>query len=435
MQNFYFCLVRKVFVSYLLRNWEVENWIRRIQNLEKQLNVDLTGKPQHGFKPKHSTATASLLLQSLLARATDGDKFAMMASLDLSAAFDVVNVGLLIKRLKIIGLPDDLIELVSNWLTTRYFYVTIDGVSSYVHITGVGTVQGSILGPILYAIFVSPLFDLTKLTLYADDNYIVRWNAILELLIDDMKTSLEMIIKWLRQSGLKVNDTKTEICVFHRNDPPAVTLNINNNIVKSKNSINVLGITFDAKLQWHLQINNAISKSKRALHAINLIRKFFTQTQLLKLITSNYLSVLYYNADVWLLPSLAPNLKQKLLSASAAPLKMCTRLYDQSMSYDTLHILNKRATPKQFTTYRHALLLHKTFNDSTLSRDWTDLFFNQQFNGRCNTINFLNLKHYKIGNNILSNRFVILNGLINYEWLNLPFNSYKLKCKNMFLST
>ena len=83
-----------------------------------------------------------------------------MASLDLSAAFDVVNVELLIKRLKIIGLPVDLIDLVSKWLTVRYFYVTIEGVSSYIRITDVGTVQGSILGPILYAMFVSPLFDL-----------------------------------------------------------------------------------------------------------------------------------------------------------------------------------------------------------------------------------------------------------------------------------
>ena len=142
-----------------------------------------------------------------------------MASLDLSAAFDVVNVELLLKRLRIIGLPMDLIDLVSKWLTTRYLYVTIDGVNSYMHETDVGTVQGSILSPILYAMFVSPLFDLVDLTLYADDNYIVRWNTVLQLLIDDMCRSLEMITKWLRQSGLKVNDAKTEICLFHRNDP------------------------------------------------------------------------------------------------------------------------------------------------------------------------------------------------------------------------
>ena len=122
--------------------------------------------------------------------------------------------------------------------------------------------------------------------------------------------------------------------------------------------MNVLGLFFDSKLQWHSQVSNAVTKSKKALHAINLIRKYFTSKELLNIITSNYLSILYYNADIWLLPTLAPQLKQKLLSASAAPLKLCTKLNDRSMSFETLHTLNNRATPKQFTIYRHAILLH-----------------------------------------------------------------------------
>ena len=72
-----------------------------------------------------------------------------MSSLELSSAFDVMNVGLLIKKLKIKGLPDDIVSLVNEWLTVRYFYVNVSGENSYVHQTGVGTVQGSILGPIL----------------------------------------------------------------------------------------------------------------------------------------------------------------------------------------------------------------------------------------------------------------------------------------------
>ena len=204
-------------------------------------------------------------------------------------------------------------------------------------------------------------------------------------------------------------------------------------MLTSKNHINVLGITFDTKLQWHLQVAQTISKSKKALHAISLIRKYFTSSELLSIITSNYLSILYYNADVWLLPTLSPLLRQKLLSASAAPLKLCTRIYDRSMSFETLHSVNKRATPMQFTTYRHAILLHKFYNDDTYNSNWLDLFFNQQFNNRRDTVCFVDTKSFKIGNNILANRFTILNGKIKFDWLNLPFNSYKLKCKEAFL--
>jgi hypothetical protein len=98
----------------------------------------------------------------------------MMASLDLSAAFDAVNVQLLLKRLRIVGLKDDLVTLVSTWLKSRYFCVTIDGKSSYIHQLKVGTVQGSILGPLLYAIYGSPLFDLADMTNFAGGNYVIR---------------------------------------------------------------------------------------------------------------------------------------------------------------------------------------------------------------------------------------------------------------------
>ena len=87
-----------------------------------------------------------------------------MASLDLSAAFDVVNVGLLIKRMEIIGLPKDITSLVEIWLTERFFYVEVDGVTSKLVVTWFGIIQGSILGPILYALFISPLFSVEKLT-------------------------------------------------------------------------------------------------------------------------------------------------------------------------------------------------------------------------------------------------------------------------------
>ena len=406
----------------------------KLQKLEIQHKIDLTGKPQHGFKQKRSTATASLTLQSLLAKAMDGDNFALMASLDLSSAFDVVKVELLLKRLKIIGIPDDIVMLISIWLKDRYFFVTVGDESSDIHHSNVGTVQGSILGPILYAIFVSPLFDLAKMTLFADDNYLISWNKTIQQLIIDMQKILESVTKWLRQSGLKVNDSKTELCLFHRKDQAPISIKLANISLTSKDHINVLGITFDSKLSWHYQTQNAINKSKMALNAIFLIRKYFSKRQLLSIITSNYYSILYYNAEIWLLPTLTTQLKQKILSASAQPLKMTTNNYNYMMSYETLHTMNQRANPKQITFYKHALLLHKIYNDDS-NITWSDLFFSQHFNQRNQTIKFFNTANYKVGNNLLTNRFVLLNGKIELSWLNDSFNSYKIKCKTKFLQT
>ena len=101
--------------------------LNRIMEIQKENNVDLSGVEQHGFKKFKSTASAGLIIQSLIARAMDSNKYALMASIDLSAAFDLVNTKLLLKRLKIIGLPPDILRLIELWLTKRSFYVNING--------------------------------------------------------------------------------------------------------------------------------------------------------------------------------------------------------------------------------------------------------------------------------------------------------------------
>ena len=95
--------------------------------------MDITGKSQHGFKKNRSTASLSLTIQTIISQALEDDCHAIMASLDLSAAFDTVNIDLLLKRMRTIGLPDDLVGLVEVWLKDRCFYVSIDGNNSLLY--------------------------------------------------------------------------------------------------------------------------------------------------------------------------------------------------------------------------------------------------------------------------------------------------------------
>ena len=85
----------------------------------------------------------------------------------------------------------DLVKLIEIWLTKRKFYLELDGQVSHVLESEDGTIQGSVLGPILYAIFVSPLFDLANLTNFADDNFILEFNAKVNELIPNMEKSLK----------------------------------------------------------------------------------------------------------------------------------------------------------------------------------------------------------------------------------------------------
>ena len=118
---------------------------------------------------------------------------------------------------------------------------------------------------------------------------------------------LEMITKWLKDSGLVVNESKTEVCLFHKHDKPKITVRVGGVPVVSKKFINVLGITFDSKLDWTIQVSNCIAKAKMALYALRQIKNFFTPSQMRLLLDSNFYSILYYNATVWLTPSLKFN--------------------------------------------------------------------------------------------------------------------------------
>ena len=146
--------------------------------------------------------------------------------------------------------------------------------------------------------------------------------------------------------------------------------------------MNVLGVVFNPRLNWADHISNAIRKTNRALYCIKQIKIYFTPSELNQLITSNVYSILYYNSEIWNIPTLGQAQKQLLLSASANVLKICTPSYHDRMSYLELDSINNRATPEMMCTYKHEILLYKLINHEIPMTDWIDLNFQQTFGSR-----------------------------------------------------
>ena len=408
--------------------------LARIQKLEILNNIDITGENQHGFKKDKSTSTLGIQIQSIIARALDEDNHTIMASIDLSSAFDVVNIELLLKRLRVVGLPDSLVALIEIWLTDRVFYVEVNGMTSIFYDSKSGTIQGSILGPILYAIFVAPLFDLTDLLNFADDNFTLSSSKYKTTAIQILTEKLTLITKWLKDSGLSVNESKTELCAFHRKHPTNIEIILNDVTVKSKQTMNVLGVLFDSTLSWTHQISQTITKAKKALHAIKLIKNHFNQQELLALLTSNFYSILYYNSEIWHLPTLSPQLKQSLLSASATALKITQKVQNRMQSFVNIHLECKRALPEQMIVYKHALLLHKLYNKNSPETEWIALNFQQLLTSRQLNFTINKTNRTKVGNNILANRLHILNNKIVLSDLNESISTFKINQKRTLLS-
>jgi hypothetical protein len=136
--------------------------------------------------------------------------------MDLSAAFDVVNINLLLRRLSVASLPQDVVGLIGLWLTGREAYVEVEGECSAFFKVRSGTVQGSVLGPVLFNLFIRPLLESSSGPAYADDSYHLATGVNKVDAVDKLQRRVTEAEEWMTGSGLKVNIAKTELTLFHR---------------------------------------------------------------------------------------------------------------------------------------------------------------------------------------------------------------------------
>ena len=151
------------------------------------------------------------------------------------------------------------------------------------------------------------------------------------------------------------------------------------------------------------------------------------------LLTSNFYSILFYNSEVWHIPTLKPPLKQPILSASANALKLSQSRPDVYESSINVHKSCNRALPEQIIVYKHSILLHKLYNIHQPQADWIDININQVFNSRNTKFRIIKNKNYMVGNNLLWSRLTILNDKIELNDLNLSLDSFKIKYKKLLL--
>ena len=107
---------------------------------------------------------------------------------------------------------------------------------------------------------------------------------------------------------------------------------------------------------------------------------------------------------------------------------------DLRISYQQLHIQEKRATPMNFAKYKLAIQLHKIYNKAEENEDWLDMNVQQKFNARNGKFHINDYSRTKVGRNLICNRLTCLNGQLKLEWLNLTTLAFKIKAKSIFLT-
>ena len=267
-----------------------------VENLESQ---GLLHQDQHGFRGGRSCCTQLLEVMEIWTRWTDlGIPWDTIYT-DFSKAFDSVPHKRLILKLKAYGIRGNLLKWISNFLSDRKQRVVLGSQkSSWKQVTS-GIPQGSVLGPILFTIFINDMPDIVEsmMKLFADDAKIYK--AIesvndLTLIQDDINKLFEWSLKW--QLPLNLQKCK---CIHYGKRNPEHTYTIGNiNLMKDDQEKDV-GVTFDSSLNFRLHIKNMISKANSR---VGLIKRTFSKLNITSfkiLYKSIVRPILEYCSVIW----------------------------------------------------------------------------------------------------------------------------------------
>ena len=182
--------------------------------------------------------------------------------------------------------------------------MVLEGCSSSLSCVHSGVPQGSILGPLLFSIYINqlsfiPLSRLSKLQFYADDILLYRPIHSNSDKVD-LQSDIDSIVNWVRLSGLQLNTSKTQLLIVSRlQSRPSLQLNVSGVPISESHTVNYLGVTLSKDLSWATRIDQVCLKAKRQARLI--YRHFYLASPICKsqLYKSLVLPTLDYCSSLW----------------------------------------------------------------------------------------------------------------------------------------
>ena len=260
---------------------------------------------QFGFRAKHPTNHALISLTENIREALDSGKFACGIFIDLQKAFDTVDHKILLKKLEhygIIGLANDWF---CSYLTNRQQFVSINGFDSKSKVMKYGVPQGSVLGPLLFLIYINDLHKAIKYSTtlhFADDTNLLAVNDSLKKLQKQVNLDLRFLYKWLKANKISLNASKTELLLFRHPNKVInydLKIKINGKKLVPSNFVKYLGILIDCHLNWHIHTNDLSTRLSRAIGMLSKIRHYVKFETLRMSYYGIFSSILLYGSQIW----------------------------------------------------------------------------------------------------------------------------------------